>query len=187
MLRPELEAQRVLREARAELESLGEPWDAYTVDVEFVATLLFGLGVQHVPDLRVGSREYAAFLDGDAKLIAVEGRHHEHRQRFSVAHEVGHYVLHFQPQPRAGSRFICSQADMEVAAETGPDLDRGLHLRREWEANLFAGELLMPAQPVLAMFRVVGGRTAQLARHFKVSPQAMEIRLRRLPLPFKPR
>jgi Zn-dependent peptidase ImmA (M78 family) len=58
----------------------------------------------------------------------------------------------------------------------------GLHAKREWEANLFAAELLMPAEQVQVMFRVVKGSLFKLSRHFKVSPQAMEIRLKSLEL-----
>ncbi len=178
--RAELEARRVLQEARVELESLGERWDGYVIDVELIATLSFSLGVQKVPDLRVGEREYAAFLNGDARLVAVEAQHHEHRQRFSIAHEIGHFVLHYLPAPAERSLFVCSTADMEV--NDGQALSR--HLRREWEANLFAGELLMPEQAVVAMYRVIGGSVFRLAKHFKVSSKAMEIRLSRLRLPF---
>lgn len=210
----ELAAQEVWERARREFESLGEPWNGYRVDVELLAALLYELGVQQVPDLRVGEREFAAFLDGDGRLIAVEGRHHPHRQRFSIAHEVGHFVLHYRP--RAGL-FTCSSRDMEVGASAlqgpAPGLQSGpqrptpggagrqrtvprflpppgrpgdprlLHLQREYEANLFASELLMPEQPVRAMHKVTGGKLFSLARHFDVSPQAMEIRLERLGLP----
>jgi len=197
-------AQEVLGRARREFESLGEPWDGYRTDVELLAVLLYEMGIQQVPDLRVGEREYAAFLDGDARLIAVEGRHHSHRQRFSIAHEVGHFVLHYRPTM---TLFTCSSRDMEVSPELvasarlqapgqephgrpGPprlrhDDPRLLHLRREMEANLFAAELLMPEQPVRAMHRVTGGKLVPLARHFDVSPKAMEIRLERLGLPIR--
>ncbi|MFZ5814908.1 MAG: ImmA/IrrE family metallo-endopeptidase [Bacillota bacterium] len=196
-------AQQVLERARREFESLGEPWDGYRVDVELLAALLFELGVQPVYDLRVGTREYAAFLDGNGRLIAVEGRHHPHRQRFSVAHEVGHFVLHFKPHM---GLFTCSSQDMQVSPEAvralrgpaaaggggpgGPRPPQGrdprlLHLQREVEANLFASELLMPEQPLRAMHKVTGGKLFALARHFDVSPQAMEIRLERLNLPIR--
>ncbi|HYF76901.1 MAG TPA: ImmA/IrrE family metallo-endopeptidase, partial [Symbiobacteriaceae bacterium] len=164
---------------------LGETWDNYAVDVDLLAALLFDLGVQRVPDLRVGQREYAGFLDGEAKLVVVEESHHEHRQRFSIAHEVGHYVLHYLPRPAPGGVFACTSSDMETSAlPTAASGDRQRHVRQELEANLFAGELLMPEPSVRAMYRVTGGRVLQMARHFKVSPKAMEIRLERLQLMF---
>ncbi|MFZ5825389.1 MAG: ImmA/IrrE family metallo-endopeptidase [Bacillota bacterium] len=186
LTRAEQEAQRVLARAKEEFQALEEDWHSYLLDVELLASLLFNLGVQQVPDLRVGGREYAAFLEASQGLIVVEANHHEHRRRFSVAHEVGHFVLHYLPRT-GGDTYRCTPSDMERGSEptgTGAGVTHG---RQEWEANLFAAELLMPEQPVLAMYRVVGGSVSRLAKHFCVSPQAMEIRLKRLPLPFRPK
>lgn len=183
--RPEAEAERVLDQARSEFAMLEEPWDNYRIDVDLLATLLFGLGVQRIADLRVGEREYAGFLDPGARLVAVEETHHEHRQRFSVAHEIGHFVLHVLPSPQAGRLFACTSSDMEISSTVpGSGGGRAQHQRQELEANLFASELLMPEPSVRAMYKVTGGRVLALARHFKVSPRAMEIRLSRLNLPF---
>jgi Zn-dependent peptidase ImmA (M78 family) len=182
----ENEAARVLELARAEFEALREPFDPYQVDVELLAAILFDLGVQKVPDLRVGEREYAGFLDADANLVAVEANHHEHRQRFSIAHEVGHYVLHYLPRTAPGGVFACTTADMETSALPGggASAERLQHIRQEVEANQFAGELLMPEASVRAMYKVTGGVAWKLARHFRVSPRSMEIRLEQLNLPY---
>lgn len=186
MLSPaEVRAAEVLQRAKNEFEDLGEKWDGYNVDVELLAAILFDLGVQQVPELRVGEREYAGFLDGDAQLVVVEAMHHEHRRRFSIAHEVGHYVLHYLPRTAPVGVFACTSRDMETEAVTpGETAARLLHLRREVEANQFAGELLMPAAAVRAMYRVTGGNVLRLAKHFNVSPRAMEIRLDRLRLAY---
>lgn len=186
LTRAEQEAQRVLQRARAEFQALEEPWHAYLLDVELVASLLFSLGVEKVPELRVGEREYAAFLEAGQGLIVVEATHHEHRRRFSVAHEVGHFVLHYLPKT-GGDTYRCTPEDMERGSAPGGAGAGAAHLRQEWEANLFAAELLMPEQPLLAMYRVVGGSVSRLAKHFCVSPQAMEIRLKRFHLPFRPK
>jgi hypothetical protein len=140
------------------------------------------------PDLRVGAREYAGFLDADARLVAVEGEHHEHRQRFSIAHEVGHFVLHYLPRQEHGGIFACTASDMETNAlpGSGATAEHLRHVRQELEANLFAGELLMPETSVRAMHKVTGGFVLKMARHFRVSPRAMEIRLERLQLPYTP-
>lgn len=182
----EREAQRVLREARDEFVALEEPWHAYLLDVELVASLRFNLGVEKVPDLRVGDREYAAFLEASQGLIVVEATHHEHRRHFSVAHEVGHFVLHYLPKA-GGDTYRCTPEDMERGSEPSGTGAAAVHGRQEWEANLFAAELLMPEQSLLAMYRVVGGSVSRLAKHFCVSPQAMEIRLKRFTLPFRPK
>lgn len=176
--RAERAATKVLADARQEFELLEEPWDNYVIDVELIATLLFSLGVQRVEDLRIGQRVYAGLLDGRAKLIAVEGLDGAPRQRFSLAHELGHYVLHFLPQPNGRGLFTCTSQDMMVQ-QAQADL---VHARQEMEANQFAAALLMPEAAVRAMHQVVGGRLFALARHFQVSQQAMEIRLNRIGL-----
>ena len=62
------------------------------------------------------------------------------RRRFTVAHEVGHHLLHSD-----GAAVLCRPADVETAA--------GDERTREREANRFAAELLMPEPLVRA-----GGR-----------------------------
>jgi len=182
----EAKAEEVLQKARSEFESLGEKLDAYQPDVELVAALMFDLGVQQVPDLSVGEREYAGFLDVDAQLIVVEANHHIHRQRFSIAHEIGHFVLHYRDSSSPYRVFTCTSIDMETTRIPDGEKERISHWRREVEANQFASVLLMPESSVTAMHRVTGGSILRMSNHFKVSPQAMEIRLTRLGLPCKP-
>ena len=54
------------------------------------------------------------------------------RIRYTVAHELGHYLLHRRP----GERIQCSPQDMSIW--------RGEYQRREVEANRFAAGVLMP-------------------------------------------
>jgi Zn-dependent peptidase ImmA (M78 family) len=86
------------------------------------------------------------------------------RRRFTVAHELGHYILGHQHAPRDTSDFSRSRSPIEV------------------QANQFAAELLMPAQVVRTM--ALSGRATvdQLAETFAVSRQAMEYRLANLSL-----
>ncbi|HWI53670.1 MAG TPA: ImmA/IrrE family metallo-endopeptidase [Symbiobacteriaceae bacterium] len=182
----EAKAEEVLLNARSEFESLGEKLDAYQPDVELVAAIMFDLGVQQVPDLSVGEREYAGFLDVDAQLIVVEANHHQHRQRFSIAHEIGHFVLHFRDSGSPLRMFTCTPGDMETTRVPEGGNSRMAHVRREIEANQFASALLMPESSVKAMHRATSGSVIRMSKHFKVSPQAMEIRLSRLGLPFSP-
>jgi predicted transcriptional regulator len=80
------------------------------------------------------------------------------RDRFTIAHELGHYVLH--------SRF--GKQQIRVMREGGG--------RTEWEANWFAAAFLMPA----AEFRKVAPNKtdAEIALHFDVSLSAVEVRKR---------
>ena len=86
----------------------------------------------------------------------------EARRRFTVAHEVGHVLLHGIP---------------EAAAARGGG---GRYKSRERQVERFAAELLMPARFVRAAVRQYGLGADQLAALFKVSRRAMEIRLEEL-------
>lgn len=86
------------------------------------------------------------------------------RRRFTVAHELGHYVLGHQDVPRDSFDVSRSGNPIEV------------------HANQFAAELLMPAHVVRTM--ALSGRTSidELAQTFGVSRVAMEYRLANLSL-----
>lgn len=87
------------------------------------------------------------------------------RERWRLAHEIGHHVLHGAvPQVRAGTW------------ETH---------ERELEADLLAAELLMPDPWVARALKKAGPEhldIEELAREFQVGRQEMEKRLRQLDL-----
>jgi len=87
------------------------------------------------------------------------------RQRFTVAHEIGHFV------------------DRGIGASTMNYVDRrgGPFTLRELYANEFAGHLLMPAGAVVRLHEA-NWSAWELADHFGVSQEAIGIRLRRLNL-----
>jgi len=86
------------------------------------------------------------------------------RDRFSIAHEIGHYVLHYplKNQPMKAARFGSN--------------------RVEWEANWFAAGFLMPADAFRKFFAKEGGRLGSVAAHFRVSLAAAEARAKTLNL-----
>lgn len=81
----------------------------------------------------------------------------ERRTRFTIAHELGHYILH----SRLGDIPIRVRRD-------GSD-------RVEWEANWFAAGFLMPEQ-VFRTKLADGYGNAMLAEFFDVSEAAVEVR-----------
>ena len=103
--------------------------------------------------------------------IAVDGKMNEDRKRYTIAHEIGHYV---NPMHRASSPegFRCSRNDMLTDRAAPGDK----HAKMEAEANLFAAELLMPAARVRRFLRSKAGLDLQhifdLAGFFKVSKEA---------------
>ncbi len=102
------------------------------------------------------------------------------RQRFTIAHEIGHFVLHRRDDPSAlfiDTHYIVYRRDAQ--SSTGED-------RREREANRFAAALLMPATLLHAEIQKqpfdFGDEEmlTELASKFQVSTQAMSIRLSNL-------
>ena len=65
----------------------------------------------------------ALVVKGGAAFIAVNDAHHENRQRFTIAHEIGHFYLH---DPKEGAHF---DEDFAYTVETANPLRR-LTLRR---------------------------------------------------------
>ncbi len=86
------------------------------------------------------------------------------RQRFTVAHELGHYVLDHGPRHRdEAQNFSINNYDLyEVAA------------------NNFAAELLMPAEAIRNLIGQGETTLQTLANSFNVSTVAMNIRLKKL-------
>jgi Zn-dependent peptidase ImmA (M78 family) len=120
----------------------------------------------------------ALVVKGGAAFIAVNGAHHENRQRFTIAHEIGHYYLH-----DTGER---THFDEDFRVYGRNKNSSQANDPQEIEANQFAAELLMPQKFLLVDFSGNRGErveiVAKLARKYKVSPQAMEYRLANLGL-----
>lgn len=116
------------------------------------------------------------FRDGDRVIIGINSTHASVRQRFSIAHELGHLVLH-EGRPMFVDRTVrINFRDRDAAHGTDQE---------EVEANNFAASLLMPREMLIgAMRRKVESKNhdstlliQRLADDFNVSPQAMEYRL----------
>jgi hypothetical protein len=100
---------------------------------------------------------------GDTRAVVLHGASNERRRRFTIAHEVGHFVLH----------------PARVRPERGGHVTEAMR-SEEREADAFAAELLMPEPLVRQAVLEQGANASLLADRFQVSTKAMEIRLRRL-------
>jgi Zn-dependent peptidase ImmA (M78 family)/DNA-binding XRE family transcriptional regulator len=98
-------------------------------------------------------------------IIGFNSAHSHGRQRFTVAHELGHYLLRHHDH---------YHLDMGSAMAHGEDPN--YDWRDERKANEFAAELLMPAQMVMAAAQKHSTVQA-LANLFQVSKEAMGFRL----------
>ena len=108
----------------------------------------------------------AGFIDFDERVIYANAEDHFNRQTFTVAHELGHYLLHrtlFEEHPEDYKVLL----RMPLGAETDPV---------EKEANAFAANLLVPRK-----FLDFYGRYAEvdeLADLFAVSKEVIRFRLK---------
>jgi len=84
------------------------------------------------------------------------------RDRFTVAHELGHYFLHS----------LAGRKPIQVIRRGSSAV--------EWEANWFAAAFLMPAQDFKDSWDSCEGKIEALAAHFYVSTDAIESRRRYL-------
>jgi Zn-dependent peptidase ImmA (M78 family) len=107
-------------------------------------------------------------------IIGVNSAHPRPRQRFTIAHEIGHLLLH------PGDMFLDGAYNFRDRSS-----GTGTH-RREVEANVFASALLMPEAHVKAALDQLLSRNPyassqeiaqEVARSFVVSRHAAELRL----------
>jgi len=151
--------------------------DSAPVPVEQLAQIA-GASVQYEPFNGPVSGLMHRNADGSV-VIGVNSSHPETRQRFTIAHELGHVVLHRDEQFHIDETASIRFRDEESSRATSSD---------EIEANQFAAELLMPAHFVSEEIEKLPGGTAPedaipvLAERFQVSEQALTLRLNRLHL-----
>lgn len=118
-------------------------------------------------------------IKNDRPTIGVNDAHHPNRQKFTIAHELGHYVLHRD----IDDLFI----DSKLIYYRDKSSSDGVQ-QREIEANSFAAEVLMPATLIRKYLKekepdLSNEFTMQrMASAFNVSEQALTIRLTRLSL-----
>lgn len=107
--------------------------------------------------------------------ISANKKDHYLRQRFTIAHELGHYMLHAH-LIGDGVDDTVNDTIMYRSMPKSNFYNPNITAVEETEANKFAAELLMP-RSLLAVTTTVGQNVAALAKLFQVSPIAMEIRL----------
>lgn len=156
------------------------------VDVENLASRL-GAEVRRHPnsDPDVSG---ALLRDGALVIIAVNSTHSTARQRFTIAHEIGHLTLHDEALS-VDHHFggVASQSQLRVSAFR--DQVSALAADpNEIEANRFAAALLMPIdflERSLRKARIPLKEQAlkEFAAEYAVSTQAMQYRLMNLGVP----
>lgn len=183
-LEPVAAAQALLRDFEERYEAIEAP----PVPVERIASALLGLYIDEADDLRTlpgaptDQGRLSGMLDAEAMVVWIdrgEAQRSPGRRRFTVAHEIGHLLLHV---PVVHESFCDRPADIQEIEGDSPTSELPELRQREREANLFARELLMPEFLVNEQARATGFNLPALADRFEVSVPAMRLRLRLLKL-----
>lgn len=117
-------------------------------------------------------------LDDKHTVIVVNKTHTNERKRFTIAHEIGHLMLHNYREPyidRVIPSMIRLRDDLSPRGEDAEEI----------EANVFAAELLMPAFMIEKSLEKFDFNKiydyeeliTKLAKEYEVSTQAMIFRL----------
>ena len=128
--------------------------------------------IENIPNLEIrhkpldSSISGSLYREGDKWIITVNSSHHPRRQRFTLAHELGHFVYHKDED---------NQFD-DTTFFRGVSNDN-----IESKANEFASELLMPEDVVRNLIDIENIRNIEnLSKHFDVSAAAMLYRVKEL-------
>lgn len=136
------------------------------------------LGIQIIYEPFDGDLSGVLYREEKEVIIGVNALHPSNRKRFTVAHEIGHFLLHEGNEMHIDRNFRINFRDNSSSTATN---------REEVEANAFAAALLMPEHLVMksVLEKVADGKDIlhdeaiidELANYFKVSKQSLLIRL----------
>lgn len=127
-------------------------------------TQLLGIAMRMEPMKGDESGSLKKERDG-SWVITVNSLHHPHRQRFTIAHELAHYIKH---------TIISDEFNDSVFFRDGTINEI------ETEANRFAAELLMPDNQFQVFVNEKSKNVEEIASYFQVSSMAVRLRAKQL-------
>jgi hypothetical protein len=137
-----------LRRAAESFLSEYHPGREIPVPIEQIVDLKFGIDIVPMPGL--GNFDTVAYLSHDLMEIRVDEfvyNHRPNRYRFSLAHELGHRLLHADVYRQFRFSDVASWKQV-MTSEIPPDQYGYL----EYHANSFAGLILVPAAELRQVF-----------------------------------
>lgn len=195
--REESEIEAICREILSSIQ-----YNSDEVPLNEICALLnkkYGLIVSETSDLSEGILGEISFDPLEIKIL--KKHENEARKRFTLAHELGHFVLGHSEYMR-GEKCLESSINLEQPTEVGiKDV-----MRMEWQANQFASHLLLPNQHFIKAFKSIAAQnglsnrgfgvlyldqqkcnqdtfysvTSPLMSRYKVSRETIKIRLKKL-------
>lgn len=138
-----------LKELAAEFLEKYHPSGEIPVPIEEIVEFEFGIDIIEIPGLH-DLLDVDAFPTSDLTQIRVDQfvyRNRPTRYRFSLAHEIGHFVLH---KDILGSlNFSTFEEWRNVVSNEIPDDE---YAWIEWQAYVYAGLILVPPDNLLEVF-----------------------------------
>jgi Zn-dependent peptidase ImmA (M78 family) len=171
-----------MKVTRLDLDGTGSPMGLVTKILQAEKTLpipvpieelALQLDIEKIAALETEGFEGGLLTDENraSGIILVNEAAQAGRRRFTIGHELGHFLM-LTHKPVEAGKFLCSREDMR--RWTGDQNDR--YARMEVEANQFAALLLMPPPALRKFIQQKGNPDLQhvidLAKHFNVSKEA---------------
>lgn len=131
------------------------------LDLDSAISLFHDIKVVYGPMDQTQSGEL--FCKDGTWIIKINNKHNKKRQRFTLAHELGHYILHKEKNTGFKDAIFFRNEVLDSM---------------EYSANEFASQLLMPEVNIKKCIETDGIRNVgQLAEIFGVSAAAMKYRV----------
>jgi hypothetical protein len=128
--------ERIAEAIHKQLQGLGGPIPVHEIAV---ALDIYEIRIERLTSIEGCLLTQPERTDG---AILVNANAPRRRRRFTIAHELGHFLITTHVSADDG-RFACRSEDM---IEAGNSLNQGLRKKQEAEANLFAINLLAPRE-----------------------------------------
>jgi Zn-dependent peptidase ImmA (M78 family) len=151
-----VDVNSIIKDAKEKGYYLGD-----SLDIEKVIKTFPDIEVKYIPmePTQSGSFSFA----NNKWIIGVNKSHHKNRQKFTLAHELGHYILHRERNINIVDTTFFRNTDTDSV---------------EYMANEFAAKLLMPADMVRDLVEKQRIKNiGALAEKFEVSASAMKYRI----------
>lgn len=134
------------------------------LDVTGVAKKL-GIRIKHVSLKGDLSGIFYKDEENNSWVMCINKNHHPNRQRYTIAHELGHFCLH---------------RHFKHVFEDKIFFRGGKSSKVEWQANDFASAILMPEREFRNTVEEDTRKIDEVAKKFRVSTLALRIRAKNL-------
>jgi Zn-dependent peptidase ImmA (M78 family) len=175
--------------ANETLTRCGQPrlTNGRAIDVEHIAQEFCKLELMFIPDLSPSGKPLLGLFTPALNAIMVNSDSIPARQRFTIAHEIGHVQLEYG-HGSASPLFSLDEPELFECTEEDEGFGlmderrAGLRRKKEIRANKFAAHLLMPEGLVREVWREQYGNAERVSNALMVSNEALGYRLKDLGL-----